>query len=107
MIHVQSSQSAHKGPLATMTWRRNIAKCWRPSDDSRAIHYKPRVFMAFLYLDILRIFVFKEMLGSLGQFIFEDEGTNVLKGQFGKVVYRISAICISSKLILQINIQCF
>ena len=30
-----------------------------PSSDSRAIHYKPRAFLTLLYLDILRIFVFK------------------------------------------------
>ena len=69
-----------------------------PSSDSRAIHYKPRAFLTLLYLDILRIFVFKDILAPLSQMIFEDEGTNVLKGQFGKVTYRMSAICINSKL---------
>lgn len=72
-----------------------------PSSDSRAIHYKPRAFLTLLYLDILRIFVFKEILDPLiSQMIFEDEGTNELNGQFGKVTYKISAICINDKLIV-------
>ena len=72
-----------------------------PSSDSRAIHYKPRAFLTLLYLDILRIFVFKEILDPLiSQMIFDDEGTNELKGQFGKVTYKISAICINDKLIV-------
>lgn len=56
------------------------SKMPNPSDDSREIYYKPRVFLTLLYLDIVRIFVFKEMLGPLGPFILENEETKVLKG---------------------------